>query len=58
MRVNAPGPNGPRIGSTYPDVRVALVDGQVVRIKRAVSPATLRALLTARGGEAVDPGDW
>lgn len=58
MRVNAPGPNGPRIGSTYPDVRVAFVDGQVVRIKQAVTPATLRALLTARGGEAVDPGDW
>ena len=58
MRVNASGTHAPRIGSTYPDVRVAFADGMVHRIKDKVAPATLRALLTARGGEPVEDGDW
>ena len=58
MRVNAPGTHAPRIGSTYPDVRVAFADGMVHRIKDSTAPATLRALLTARGGEPIADGDW
>jgi hypothetical protein len=58
MRVNARGLKTPRIGSTYPDVRVALADGMVVQIKDSIAPETLRALLTARGGEVIDRGDW
>jgi hypothetical protein len=58
MRVNAPGLKTPRIGSTYPDVRVAFVDGMVRRIKDATPAKTLRALLTTRGGEEVDEGDY
>lgn len=58
MRVNARGTRAPRIGSTYPDVRAAFADGSVRRIKDAIAPATLRALLTARGGEAIAEGDW
>lgn len=57
MRVNAPGTHAPRIGSTYPDVRVALADGMVRRIKDVIPPAILRALLTARGGEEIGD-DW
>ena len=57
MRVNAPGMRAPRIGSTYPDVRVAFADGMIRRIKDAISPATLRALLTARGGEPIADDD-
>jgi hypothetical protein len=58
MQVNARRLKTPRIGSTYPDVRVAMSDGSVVRIKDSIAPETLRALLTARGGEAIDRGDW
>jgi hypothetical protein len=54
MRINAPGTKAPRIGSTYPDVRVAFVDGMVRRIKDSTPAKTLRALLTARGGEEVE----
>ena len=58
MRVNAPGTHAPRIGSTYPDVRIAFADGSIRRIKDAIAPKTLRALLTAKGGEVVEDGDW
>ena len=57
MRVNAPGTHAPRIGSTYPDVRIAFADGSIRRIKDAIAPKTLRALLTARGGEPIDDDD-
>jgi hypothetical protein len=58
MRINAPGPKVPRIGSTYPDVRAAFVDGMVHRIKDSTPARTLRALLTAQGGEVINESDY
>jgi hypothetical protein len=58
MRINATGTHAPRIGSTYPDVRAAFADGSVRRLKDTTAPATLRALLTARGGEVIEDGSW
>jgi hypothetical protein len=57
MRVNAPGMHAPRIGSTYPDVRIAFADTTIRRIKDDIAPKLLRALLTARGGEAIADDD-
>ena len=48
MRVNAPGTPAPRIGSTYPDVRVAFADGSWLRrLQRRHRPKTPGAPLTA-----------
>jgi hypothetical protein len=58
MRINARGPKVPRIGSTYPDVRAAFVDGMVHRLKDSTPAQTLRALLTAHGGEVINKGDY
>jgi hypothetical protein len=51
-RVNAPGGGG--IGSPFGDARIALVDGSVRELKDNLAPKTVRALLTANGGESVD----
>jgi hypothetical protein len=51
-------PNG--ISSWYKDPAVTTLDGAVVRLGPSVSPDTLRALLTADGGEKLqgEPGGW
>lgn len=48
------------ISSWYKDPAVTTADGQVVRLKPSVSPDTLRALLTADGGEKLrgEGGGW
>ena len=48
------------ISSKYDDPAVAMVDGSIQRLKRGISPVTLRALLTAAGGEVLsqDSGEW
>ena len=56
MRVNAPGTKAPRIGSTYPNVRVAFADGSVRRLETTIDPKALRALLTRAGGESIVDG--
>lgn len=56
--------NGPRkkmgYGSPYGGARVVLMDGMVKTLKNGMSPAVLRALVTAKGGEPVegDGPDW
>src|SRR4051794_39993961 len=52
FKVNAPGGRG--IGSPYGNARIALVDGSVRELKEDLDPKTVRALLTANGGEPVD----
>jgi hypothetical protein len=55
--VNSPG----GVSSKYLDPAVALVDGSLVRLRKDLAPGTLRALLTIRGGEPVQPdgtGGW
>jgi hypothetical protein len=41
------------ISSRYVDPAVVMLDGTVVRLSKDLSPATLRALLTANGGETL-----
>ena len=56
--------NGPRkkmgYGSPYGGARVGLMDGAVRTLKNGMSPAVLRALVTANGGETVEGQgpDW
>jgi hypothetical protein len=45
------------ISSRYEDPAVVFADGQVRRLKPAITPETLRALLTIDGGERVQEGD-
>jgi hypothetical protein len=52
FKVNDPRQPG-GIGSTYGDVRIALMDGSVRQLKDGISPRVLRALLTASGGEPI-----
>ena len=47
FRLNTPG----GVGSRYDDPAVAMLDGSVQRLRPAIQPDTLRALLTIRGGE-------
>jgi hypothetical protein len=47
-------PNG--VSSRFEDPAVAMLDGSVLRLGKDLSPATLRALLTIRGGEEVGVG--
>lgn len=52
-------PNG--ISSQYNDPAVAMVDGSLYRLTTDLSPATLRGLMTIRGGEKLSfhgPGGW
>lgn len=58
FRVNDP--NGRGAGSKVGGARVLMANGQVRELPDGLDPATLRALLTARGGEAVSPteGGW
>ena len=58
FRVNDPAGNAP--GSKVRGARVLLANGQVRELPDGFDPATLRALLTARGGEAVveTPDGW
>lgn len=44
------------VSSKYLGPAVAMVDGGLHRLRKDLSPATLRALLTARGGEKVEGG--
>ena len=41
------------VSSPYTDPAVAMLDGSLRRLRKDLPAATLRALLTARGGEAV-----
>jgi hypothetical protein len=54
--------NSPRgVSSWYSDPAVVMLNGYVYRLRRDVSPKTLRALLTIRGGEPVqsdEAGGW
>lgn len=55
--VNSPG----GVNSKYSDPAVAMLDGSLHRLGRYLSPETLRALLTIRGGESVrsdGAGGW
>jgi uncharacterized protein DUF1559 len=48
------------ISSKYVDPSVAMLDASVRRLHADITPATLRALLTIRGGERIqqDEGGW
>ncbi len=54
--------NSPRgVSSPYVDSAVAMLDTSLYRLKAGTRPDTLRALLTAKGGEALsydDSDDW
>lgn len=57
FRLNSP----TGVSSPYTDPAVAMVEGSVRRLRPNLSPAVLRALLTARGGEKLEearPGGW
>ena len=47
----------PNLFQPFPDLLVAMADGSVRVLRPTVKPATLKALVTAAGGEVVDP-DW
>ncbi len=51
FRVNDPGGNSP--GSKIRGARMLLANGQVHELPDGFAPETLRAMLTARGGEAI-----
>jgi Protein of unknown function (DUF1559) len=48
------------ISSTFDDPAVAMLDTSLHRLKKSISPVTLRALITANGGEELGgtEGDW
>lgn len=49
------------VSSKYQDPAVAMLDGQLYRLRKDLAPKTLRALLTIRGGEKLEPdgaGGW
>jgi len=48
------------VSSKYSDPAVAMLDGSLHQLRKNLSPATLRALLTRDGGEEVgmDDGGW
>ncbi|MSR32516.1 MAG: DUF1559 domain-containing protein [Gemmataceae bacterium] len=55
--INSPG----GVSSRYSDPGVAMLDGSLYRLKKDISPETLRALLTIGGGEPVESdgaGGW
>jgi len=56
FKVNAT--DGRGIGSPYGDARIALMDGMVKTVKNNFSPKLLKALLTANGGEVVNPDSF
>jgi Protein of unknown function (DUF1559) len=45
------------VGSKYLDPAVAMLDGSLHRLHKDLSPETLRALLTANGGEKIGEAD-
>jgi hypothetical protein len=45
------------VSSKYLDPAVAMLDGSVQRLHKDMTPRTLRALLTARGGEKLQQDD-
>ncbi len=53
FRINDRSAQGARIGSPYSNVRIAFMDGSIRTIMDDMPAATLRALLTANGGEAI-----
>lgn len=57
LRVNSPA----GVSSRFEDPAVAMLNGQLHRLRPGLSPAVLRAMLTIRGGEQLeyrDDGDW
>jgi hypothetical protein len=48
------------ISSKFDDPAVAMLDGRIYRLRKSISPVTLRALITANGGEELGgtEGDW
>lgn len=48
------------VSSKYPDPAVAMLDGSLHRLRKTLSPTTLRALLTINGEEKLDgvAGEW
>jgi hypothetical protein len=50
FRINSPS----GINSKYEDPAIVMVDGSLRRLKKNLTPETLRALLTIQGGEAIE----
>ncbi len=49
------------VSSKYTDPAVAMLDGSLHRLRKELPPATLKAMLTANGGEKIrgeDVGEW